>query len=520
MWAAANRKRSRTDVAGSNLSESEYDSDTSSDGERSTTESTIHENIDDNAPPSTAQVRKKFKRKRRKKTTRENPEATMARLTSSYSAAMAAVGALHRLSRQYSKQNASVEKPKSGDNAEGYIQNDLCKNQNDEGENTPETTNDNDSLQKAHTSIQRVAHAARNAFEQSLLLDHVILAPILLSIGNDVNNSKTISSSSGTRTNEKDARFASETMSCTSSAWFSTWNCDPESKSISMVQWNRLNTAHRNSTKQLSYLTLVNYADLLLCGCNCLRSSLLVNDGKGQDTLDKGAVTRLEGLELFQQLEGGSVQDRTDDGHSNCCLWRDESRERTLRLAVAAYCDASDLDPTDPTMWLKLACAARALGRESDSKSTLPPKSFRFLEKLALERGLSSLPKGVPPNRLLLRAWREVQAREKRIAADSDGLLELVITPEESGPVERLLELPKYSWSTLGFTLLEASSCLPDEADFGSPQIGIRISPLLSSPSKILKRISGWLGRGRFQRFFSPQRAFFRLHSTLTQKLF
>ena len=493
MWAAANRKRSRTDAAG-NLSESDYDSDTSSDGERSTTES-IHENVDDNNdPPSTqAQVRKKLKRKRKKKATRENPEATMARLTSSYSAAMTAVGALHRLSRQYSNQHTRDEKSKSGDNAEDNVQ-----NKTDERNITSESTNDIDSLQKAHSSIQRVAHAARNAFEQSLLLDHVILAPILL----EDSHSKTLSSSSGTRTREKDTRFVNESISCTSSAWFNTWNCDLESKSISMVQWKRLNTAHRNSTKQLSYLTLVNYADLLLCGCDCHRSSLLVNDGKGQDTLDKGAVTRLEGLELFQQLEGCSAQDCKGNGHSNCCLWRDETRERTLRLAVAAYCDASDLDSTDPTLWLKLACAARALGRESDSNSALPSKSFRFLERLALERGLSSLPKGVPPNRMLLRAWREVQARERRIEADSEGFLELDATPEEDGLVERVLELPKYSWSTLGFTLLEASSCLPDEADFGSPQIGIRIPPLLSCPPKFLKRISGWLGRGRFKTIF------------------
>lgn len=498
MWAAANRKRSRTDAAG-NLSESDYDSDTSSDGERSTTES-IHENVDDNAPPSTTQtqVRKKLKRKRKKKATRENPEATMARLTSSYSAAMSAVGALHRLSRQYSKQHTQDEKPKSGNNAEDNIQNDQHKNKNEGGNNTPEITNDIDSLQKAHSSIQRVAHAARNAFEQSLLLDHVILAPILL----EDRHSKTLSSSSGARTREKDTHFVNESMSCTSSAWFNTWNCDLESKSISMVQWKRLNAAHRNSTKQLSYLTLVNYADLLLCGCDCHRSSLLVNDGKGQDTLDKGAVTRLGVLELFQQLEGCSAQDRKDNGHSNCCLWRDETRERTLRLAVAAYCDASDLDSTDPTLWLKLACAARALGRETDSNSALPSKSFRFLERLALERGLSSLPKGVPPNRMLLRAWREVQARERRIEAAAEGLLELVATPEEDGLVERVLELPKYSWSTLGFTLLEASSCLPDEEDFGSPQIGIRIPPLLSCPPKILKRISGWLGRGRFKANF------------------
>lgn len=505
MWAAANsRKRSRTDAAGNFLSESE-DSDTSSDGERSTTES-IHENNDSNAPLLTTQARKKPKRKRKKKATRENPEATMARLTSSYSAAMTAVGALHSLSRQYSKQYELDEKTKSDGNSKDNEQNELLsENQNNEGKKTPETSNDNESLQEAHASIQRVAHAARTAFERSLLLDHVILAPILLSNNNDDDrSSKTISSSRGNRTSEKGAQFTSESMSCTSSAWFSTWNSQHDTKSISMAQWNRLNAAHRNSTRQISYLTLVNYADLLLCGCDCHRYSL-VNDGKGQDTLDKGAVTKLGALDLFLQLEESSAQNRGDSGHSYCCLWRDETRESTLRIAVAAYCDASDLDATDPTLWLKLACAARALGRESDSKSSLPSKSFRCLEKLALERGLSSLPKGVPPNRMLLRAWREVQARERLAAADSEDLLGLVITPEEKCPVELLLDLPKHSWSALGRILLEASqrgathSCLSDEADFGSPLIGIRISPLLSSSSNVLKKISVWLGKGRFQ---------------------
>jgi hypothetical protein len=506
MWAAANsRKRSRTDTSGGNLSESEYDSDTSSDGERSTTES-IHENNDNNAQPSPTRAHKKPKRKRKKKRpTRENPEATMARLTSSYSAAMAAVGALHRVSRQYSKQNASKDEQKSSGKPHDMLHNELQTNQNEEENKTSETENDNAQLQNAHAAIQRVALAARTAFERSLLLDHVILAPIILPTNNEDEINKTISSSSisrGVRVSDKDAHFASESMSCTSSAWFNTWNCEPD-KSISVTQWNRLNAAHRNTIKQISYLTLVNYGDLLLCGCDCHRSSPLVNDGMGQDTLDKGAVTKLGALDLFLSLEQGKAQDSVDDVHSCCCLWRDETRERTLRLAVSAYCDASDLDPTDPTLWLKLASAARALGRESDSKVTLPSKSFRCLERLALERGISSLPKGVPPNRMLLRAWREVQARDRLSASDSEGLLENVITPEEKGPVERFLELPKYSWSTLGRILLEASqsgasrSCSSDEADFGSPLIDIRISPLLAVPSTVIKRISGCLGRGR-----------------------
>jgi len=494
MWAAANsRKRSRTNEAGGgNFSESEYDSDTSSDGERSTTES-IHENNDNNAqlPPTRAHNKPKRKRKN-KRPTRETPEATIARLTSSYSAAMAAVGAMHRVSRQYSKQNAIKDKLKSCGKSDGVPQNDLLTNQKDEENKKIATENDNAQLQEAHAAIQRVALAARTAFERALLLDHVILAPI---IEDEINNAVSCSSIRSAN----DAHFASDSMSCTSSAWFNTWNCEPDTKSISVTQWNRLNAAHRKTIKQISYLTLVNYGDLLMCGCDCHRSSPRVNDGMGQDTLDKGAVKKLCALDLFLSLEQGKAQDSVDAVHSFCCLWRGETRERTLRLAVSAYCDASDLDPTDPTLWLKLASAARALGRESDSKMTLPSKSFLCVERFALERGLSSLPKGVPPNRMLLRAWREVQARDRLSASDSEVLLDLYITPEEKFPVELLLELPNYSWSALGRILLKATqnSCSSNEADFGSPLIDIRTSPLLSAPSTVMKRISWYLGRGR-----------------------
>ena len=393
MWAAANdgvRKRSR-DGAGINLSESEYDSD-SSDGERSTTES-INEN-DANAQPSTTlqQARKKPRRKRKKRPTRENPEATMARLTSSYSAAMAAVGALHRVSRQYSKQmeNDNLQQNRGSKPAGNNVQNKVVTNQTEQGNQNLEipNNNDNEKLQKAHDAIQRVAHAARTAFERSLLLEHIILAPIILPTeiddGEDKNN-KSIASSSRGNFRRRGAITASEkSMSCTTSSWFNTWNCDSTtSNTISTAQWNRLNAAHHNTVKQIAYLTLVNYADLLLCGCDCHRSHT-ANEGVIQNTLDKGAVKKLDALDLFSSIEQSTAQhiDETNgNGHSTCCLWQDETREQTLRLAVAAYCDASDLDPTDPTLWLKLACAARALDRESNSNMTLPSKSFHCLDE-------------------------------------------------------------------------------------------------------------------------------------------
>ena len=520
MWAAANdgiRKRSR-DGAGSNLSESEYDSD-SSDGERSTTESINENDTNADQPSATLQpARKKPKRKRKKRSTRENPEATMARLTSSYSAAMAAVGALHRVSRQYSKQmeNDDLQQNRGNKPAGNNVQNEVFTNETDQGIQNPEISNNNDNerLQKAHDAIQRVAHAARTAFERSLLLDHIILAPIILPTeiddGEDKNN-KSIASRSRGNFRRSGAINTSESLSCTTSAWFNTWNCDSTtSNTISTSQWNRLNSAHHNTVKQIAYLTLVNYADLLLCGCDCHRSHT-ANEGVIQNTLDKGAVKKLDVLDLFSSIEQSTAQ-TNGYGHSPCCLWRDETREQTLRLAVAAYCDASDLDPTDPTLWLKLACAARALDRESNSNMALPSKSFHCLERLALERGLSTLPKGVPPNRMLLRAWREIQKRDSLSSATySEGMIEVMVAPTEKSPVECVLELPRYSWSALGRILLDASrrgtntsSSSGAQDEFGSPLLDIRISPLLSVPSKIIKGITGCLEKGtnKFSLFF------------------
>ena len=134
MWAAANdgfsrrrhrdkRRRIELDANGKDAGkrdgnadkdiDSDSDSDSSSDGERSTTES-IHEgdNLDQSTQGDTSHAsgglpkkkrsRNKRKRKKKKQIREETPEATMARLKSSYSAAMGAVGALHRVSQEYS----------------------------------------------------------------------------------------------------------------------------------------------------------------------------------------------------------------------------------------------------------------------------------------------------------------------------------------------------------------------------------------------------------------------------------
>lgn len=493
------------------------DSDISSDGERSTTES-----IDDNAARSATQSqsdnagnnsaeaaarhkKRKRKRKRKKKKTpirpEETPEATMARLKSSYSAAIAAVGALHRVSRQYCAvwgeeegrekttfQGSSggevdeanvIEQPGNDIDEENALkERGVKEREGGDTEANSETTNIEEKQREAHSTIQRVANAARMALEQSLLLDNVILAPIILPSGKANKKGKKTSNGGQGDVYENNNDHMMERMS---SAWLNAWNSPSRTQGacqISLSKWNRLSAAHRTVVKQISYLALVNYADLLLCGCTYRRSQCAATDDgqKRGDILDRGAVSNLDFLELFSSVDkaGGPNDDGVDNsngssnnGHFSYCLWSNESPERTIRLALAAYCDASELDPSDPTMWFKLASAARALGREIDFSSSLasvgPPRSYRCLERLALERGMSSLPTGVPPNRLLMRAWREMENWDQRPtvinvtqvtedATEEDGTLRM----EDERPIELVLHLPRYSWVTLGRILLRA----------------------------------------------------------------
>ena len=464
----------------------------------------------------------------------------MARLKSSYSSAMTAVGALHRVSKQYCDHFKKLKEKKKSDGQGGMVDDGIGigvdANNNVEGSNdtamekgganinidtTMETENSNNDTsndqsnaldnaskdgdretthKEAYNTIQRVAQASRMALEQSLLLDHFVLAPILLPDkqkkpnnslpmpGNDTNNNMEEMSSAWldvwknhhtelppTTTVPNDDKAAAASKSSTGNS--AAIVCRP-----SLSKWNKLSAAHRTVIKQISYLALVNYADLLLCGY----ARREMNGGEG--VLDRGAVSKLDVLELFttvlsegpaeegeEKLDGNhaysSPSPSTNAYYSTACLWTNESTERTIRLALAAYCDASELDSTDPTLWFKLACAARALGWEMDRQSSPSPSmaggppsrsSYRCLERLALERGLSSLPPGVPPNRLLMRAWREMESWDRRSSAAGNIIAQVSsedaedIPQEKKSPVELVIHLPRYSWATLGRILIRA----------------------------------------------------------------
>ena len=204
MWAAANDGRRRHQKRRSSVgvgvtsdyhegdatlekatsgSWSDSDDDSEASDERSTTESVNDEGtVSADKPggngqrlqrqqPSKKRKHSSRKRRKHKQLGEETPEAKIARLTSSYSAAMAAVGSLHRASlhvwkerdtlRRISENGGAADnmnvvgKSKDGDAA----QEDAVAKQTA----VANTGNPQEQLKDARSTIQRVAQAARAA---------------------------------------------------------------------------------------------------------------------------------------------------------------------------------------------------------------------------------------------------------------------------------------------------------------------------------------------------------------------
>ena len=576
MWAAANDGRNKRrrhheskkqrrqndddDITQEDSSSDEYygsNCSSSSDDEHSTTITTAKTNENNNEPKK---VKKKKKKRRRGQYYKpeETAEATISRITSSYTTAMGAVGALWNVSKQYCKVWNNAENANNNGDSSNDIDIDIMVAQNnkiggDDNEHQmtfKKQSSNHEKEGEAYKSIQHVANAARAALEQSLLTDPIVLSSIINTTTNSdsdhataastVMKSKKIINRQQMDNNNNNSSLSS------SSAWFDTYSSSQSTSSTSRTtkKWSKLSMAHINTIRQITYLTLVNYADLLLCG-------FVVHSGTGHaaeaakeegdtnkkkfltaaaaafaeekimmkqkmDILDKGAVSKLD--ILFKILFSDSNSSAISNKNSSFSLWS-ESTERTIRLALSAYCDATELDSSDPTLWLKLACAARALGREIDvgkgSSSTSsgppsPPMTYRCLERLALDRGLSALPHGVPPNRLLLRAWKEMEYWDKKEEDNSSSSDDVAVVIEEdtatedynSSPTELVLHLPRYSWTSLGRILIQAckegisydnNTYISEDNEFGSPLIDMRISPLLAIPSIVLGNISKYL---------------------------
>jgi len=483
--------------------------------------------------PSNKRSRSKHRKKKHKQKNQigETAEATIARLKTTYSTAISQVGNLHSVSRKYCKllddaqQSGAIVSNAAADTVadEAAVDNDTNDPQKDEGVVSKFKVEE-----EAYQTLQSAANTARSALESSLLLDSIILSSILTTSDSKKSTSQ---SYTGGRSGGSSG----------SSAWLNTYSSTSTSNKVAGVakKWTKLSKAHQSVIRQISYLILVNYADLLLSGIVGSTESDVVESvgrglgkqggiSKGMDILDKGAVTKLGILSRLSFSTTPSTShtqpnemevDSPPSTTNNNSLWSSETNEQTIHLALSAYCDATELDSSDPTLWYKLACAARLLGREVDNNNYTvssgeegsigrddPPMKYRCLERLAIEHGLSVLPVGVPPNRMLLRAWKEMERWDQQTPA-MNRLLDAVtddepVPQEERKPTELVLNLPKYSWVTLGNILLQAcnegtsygqSQTISEGNEFGSPLVNIQLSPLLSVPYSVLERLGNYL---------------------------
>ena len=500
-WRAANvAKRRRSDEQGGSSIDSDDGGYDASDERRQHGAA-----ADGVAGSSTAATKTKRKKSRR---SAETAEAAIARLSASYNTAMTAVGALHRASaaiaraRKSNLGNTTSAAAAAAAAASGHI--------DGGGGDTRNEDDDNEEV-----AMCRVAKAARTALSDSILMDPLVrpYAPTWIETAQGLAKA--------------DASFADDRRASTTT----TSSCS-----------TLTSAAHRSTVKELTYLVLVNYADLLTCGCCCTSP---VTD-KSAALLDRGTVRVLPALKTACAGPAGSGIGTTC---LNCC-WGGEAEEDTKRLALVAYCDASELDRSDPTLWLKIACAARSLGRivfanklqrlqnsrssnnnndhgdiindemdhepddyYSNHEASPALLDYHRLERYALESGLKCLPPGSPPNRAIIRAYRELQAQSD--VTKVPRYLPVRAQQPEMAPI--IIDLPRYSWSVAGRALMRAFRLggafahheaaalmsLPqsnrqaiDEKDhFGSALIDIRISPMLVLPAGVLGAVCEFIER-------------------------
>jgi hypothetical protein len=280
---------------------------------------------------------------------------------------------------------------------------------------------------------------------------------------------------------------------------------------------------HQQTVEKLAYLSLVNYADLLLAGCGGTPASSGILDRgvvqplapfradtawvEMEQTLDtrnaSGKESRENDASMQQSdldpIEAENQQPVEIDESNNTALVPvsvvKEPESVTVRLALVAYLDATSIDGTDPTVWLKLACAARRLGR------LLSCTQYRHLEQYALEQAVSALPVGVPPYRMAQRALEEWEMEEETNAG-----MEYVADLKVKHEPIRVMDIPvlRYSWSHVGRMLLRLCSEGSQQEGLSiqcSPNVSLKLSPLLALPSNVLGGICLYLQPADIHRF-------------------
>lgn len=402
----------------------------------------------------------------------ETVEAALSRLSKAYATSMQCIGSMNKTNQMILRHHPEVQ-------VGG--QSNMDEELNDQSSRQP------DKISAAIGVVHRVANAARSTLERAILLDPLIIPHVPTLHQCMVEFTKN----------------SSRQTESSSSRWEAVGERRPVPPTIS-------SSAHKSTLIQLAYLSLVNYSDLLQSGRQDRSVSPSTRNSTTSATtqrtiLDRGVVPELNSLRLTNNID-----DR--------CCWKSESPEETQRLAVAALCDASNLDASDPTVWLKLACASRTLERivaQRDGYTTVLRSKHRRLQRHALERGSTALPPHMPPNRTVLRALEEfVQEPEPE---------EYVSCPLKTiKAVTKTLELPRYSWSILGRMLIRAckgedaaspwgiSTAVTMQTDpsmFGLPMIVMELSPMLILPPRVLGKICQFLPNPSIWKFEATCRA-------------
>ena len=264
---------------------------------------------------------------------------------------------------------------------------------------------------------------------------------------------------------------------------------------------------HKNTVRKLAFLTLSNYADLLIAGSTKKNTDSTLESGLFQSlgTFSEHSCWALDAPSESQVMQENKFGERS------------EPETTTVRLALTAYLDAAEIDDSDPTTFLKLAAAARRLGRllgsqKHSSISCASPMSlrpYRRIERYALERAVSVLPASVPPNRIAVRALEEWWNEEEKCALIEyeQRFPEIV---EGTKISHEKLSIPRYSWSVVGRMLLRAVK-YPALRQSGSytpkPFITLHLSPLLALPSGALVRVIQYLEPAQICRFEATCRA-------------
>lgn len=413
----------------------------------------------------------------------ETAEAAIARLTHAYTTAMQCVGALYRLSATIEKlyNQGNLNKQSEQDSTKNKPQQTLMApqiNMNSEknkdqqmmlelSNNSPKHTGQSDDdeecgIDELLSQLIRVARAARSALQDSILLD-----PLVTTYAPSFYHA-----------------FSGQDQTCSAEEliFLQREPFTKDSTSSSAIYF-LASAAHRSTIKELAYLSLVNYADLLSCCCFTLTDSILTE----AKLLERGVVKTLPGLSLVLRSNTTFAQD-----FSSC--WEAESLKVTKKLTLMSYFDASELNlRSDPSLWLKLACSARSLGKEiilsqiqdkdkklensevchvnDDSEdrclktphNTLDsaqkvisaiPSHLRRLERYALEKGLASLPDGMPQNRALLKSFEEWKKESVLLSGIYNSSYQSFAKKRKREELK--IDLTRYSWSSLGRTLMRA----------------------------------------------------------------